>query len=63
MSYVICLCFLIVAIAAILASWLLVWRKDKRVAAMARDEELVHDLEVQRILFPKVGTISVPAEL
>ena len=32
-SYVICLCFLIVAITAILTSWLLVWRKDRRIAA------------------------------
>ncbi|KAH8784303.1 retrograde regulation protein 2 [Hyaloscypha finlandica] len=34
-SYVICLCFLIVAISAILLSWLLVWRKDRRLAAAA----------------------------
>lgn len=32
-SYVICLCFLIVAIAAILTSWLLVWQKDQRITA------------------------------
>ncbi|KAH8812169.1 retrograde regulation protein 2 [Xylogone sp. PMI_703] len=32
-SYIICLCFLIVAISAILLSWLLVWRKDRRIAA------------------------------
>lgn len=32
-SYVICLCFLIVAISAILVSWLLVWRKDRRKVA------------------------------
>ncbi|KAE8441180.1 hypothetical protein EG329_005780 [Mollisiaceae sp. DMI_Dod_QoI] len=32
-SYVVCLCFLIVAITAILVSWLLVWRKDQRKAA------------------------------
>jgi len=62
-SYVICLCFLIVAIAAILVSWLLVWRKDQRVAAKARDEELTHDLEVQRVAFPKVGTVSIPTEV
>ncbi|KAI1615228.1 retrograde regulation protein 2 [Exophiala viscosa] len=29
-SYVICLCFLIVAITSILLSWLFVWRKDRR---------------------------------
>ncbi|KAF8848538.1 MFS general substrate transporter [Acephala macrosclerotiorum] len=29
-SYVICLCFLIVAITAILVSWWLIWRKDRR---------------------------------
>lgn len=29
-SYIICLCFLIVAIAAILGSWWLVWRKDQK---------------------------------
>lgn len=34
-SYVICLCFLIAAITVILVSWLLVWRKDRRVAALA----------------------------
>lgn len=34
-SYIICLCFLIVAISAILLSWLLVWRKDRRTAAAA----------------------------
>jgi nitrate/nitrite transporter NarK len=38
-SYVICLCFLIVAITAILISWLLVWRKDRRLAAAALAEE------------------------
>ncbi|KFY42176.1 hypothetical protein V494_02541 [Pseudogymnoascus sp. VKM F-4513 (FW-928)] len=32
-SYVICLCFLIVAIVAILASWVLVWRKDRKLGA------------------------------
>ena len=32
-SYIICLCFLVVAISAILLSWLLVWRKDRRIAA------------------------------
>lgn len=36
-SYVICLCFLIVAITAILVSWLLVWRRDRKVAALAGD--------------------------
>ena len=34
-SYTICLCFLIVAITAILVSWLLVWRRDKRRASLA----------------------------
>ena len=29
-SYVICLCFLCAAISGILASWWLVWRKDKK---------------------------------
>ena len=29
-SYVICLCFLCAAISGILASWWLVWRKDRR---------------------------------
>ncbi|KIV86488.1 hypothetical protein PV11_02099 [Exophiala sideris] len=29
-SYVICLCFLIVAITSILLSWLFVWRKDRK---------------------------------
>lgn len=38
-SYIICLCFLIVAIIAILLSWLLVWRKDRRIAAFARDRQ------------------------
>jgi nitrate/nitrite transporter NarK len=32
-SYVICLCFLIVAISAILLSWFFVWRKDRKVAS------------------------------
>jgi hypothetical protein len=34
-SYVICLVFLIIAIVAILASWVLVRRNDQRVAAAA----------------------------
>jgi len=38
-SYVICLCFLIVGIIAILGTWLLVWRKDRMVARLA--EELI----------------------
>ncbi|OKL62497.1 hypothetical protein UA08_02534 [Talaromyces atroroseus] len=38
-SYVICLVFLIVAILAILASWVLVWRNDRRVAAAEDDRE------------------------
>lgn len=33
-SYVICLCFLLLAITAISLTWLLVWRKDRRVAAL-----------------------------
>lgn len=33
-SYAICLCFLIVAVAAILLSWWLVWRKDRKVSAL-----------------------------
>ncbi|KAL4878078.1 major facilitator superfamily domain-containing protein [Aspergillus karnatakaensis] len=32
-SYIICLCFLLVAISGCLVSWLLVWRKDRRFAA------------------------------
>lgn len=36
-SYIICLCFLIVGIIAILGTWLLVWRKDRRVARQAED--------------------------
>ena len=39
-SYVICLCFLIVAITAILISWLLVWRKDRRIARADTDKEI-----------------------
>lgn len=39
-SYVICLSFLVVSITAINASWFLVWRKDRRVAASARDGAL-----------------------
>ena len=38
-SFVICLCFLIVAIVAILISWFLVWRKDRRVAALAKEHD------------------------
>jgi nitrate/nitrite transporter NarK len=39
-SYIICLCFLIVAISAILTSWFLVWRKDKKkLAALATESE------------------------
>lgn len=34
-SYVICLCFLLVSITAILLSWLLVWRRDRKRAAAA----------------------------
>jgi hypothetical protein len=34
-SYVICLCFLIVAILAILLSWYLVARKDRKIAVLA----------------------------
>lgn len=34
-SYTICLCFLLVAITAILVSWLIVWRRDKRRATSA----------------------------
>ena len=37
-SYVICLCFLLIAISAILMSWLLVWRKDCRIAAALAEE-------------------------
>jgi len=39
-SYIICLCFLIVAISAILASWFFVWRKDRRIAALGKDKEI-----------------------
>ena len=38
-SYVICLCFLIVGIIAILVTWLLVWKKDRR--AFRLSEELI----------------------
>jgi len=59
-SYIICLCFLIVAIAAILASWFFVWRKDKRIAELNRDTEMAQDLDLQDIIFPVAGVVSVP---
>jgi len=36
-SYVICLCFLIVAIISILLTWLVIWRRDCRVASESKD--------------------------
>lgn len=39
--YGICLGFLCVGISAILASWLLVWRKDRRVANLVEGSEAI----------------------
>jgi len=61
-SYIICLCFLIVAIASILASWLLVWRKDRRVTALGKDGLPAEDLppvDVSTLQFPALGTVRV----
>lgn len=62
-SYVICLCFLIIAIAAILASWLLVWRRDRRNNALTQDEKSGRDMDVQDVVFPKVGSVAVSTQV
>lgn len=41
-SYIICLSFLVLAISGVLVSWLLVWRKDRRVA-LERASDIVED--------------------
>lgn len=42
-SYVICLCFLIVAITAILVTWLIIFRRDKKLAELASEEDRILD--------------------
>lgn len=37
-SYTVCLSLLLVSISAILLSWLLVWRKDRRIKSLGLDE-------------------------
>ena len=64
-SYVICLGFLIVAIAAIVLSWWLVVRKDQRAAAKAACVGEVQESDVEAgkdVTIPTVGTLKVPTE-
>ena len=64
-SYVICLCFLVVAISAITLSWWLVVRKDRRAAEKGAivDEVREPDLEASKdVTIPAVGTIVVPTK-
>lgn len=62
-SYVICLCFLIAAIIAILASWFFVRRKDKRNGELEIQSVEHEDEGVHRVAFPKAGIVTVPAEV
>jgi nitrate/nitrite transporter NarK len=64
-SYVICLCFLLVAISAITLSWWLVIRKDRRAAAKAASVGELHESDVEAgkdVIIPTVGTLKVPTE-
>ncbi|KAL4914825.1 major facilitator superfamily domain-containing protein [Aspergillus aurantiobrunneus] len=56
-SYIICLSFLVVAISGILVSWLLVWRKDRRVAAQKASEE--SESEHTTVKSDKEGVVKV----
>lgn len=62
-SYVICLCFLIAAIIAILASWFFVRRKDKRNGELEIQPVEHEDEGVHRVAFPKAGIVTVPTEV
>lgn len=65
-SYIICLCFLIVSISFILASWILVHRKDTRVAKNYDERVSAQDSqgeEVLSVIFPKAGKLVVPTKL
>ena len=65
-SYVICLCFLLVAIAAITLSWWLVIRKDRSAAGKAASVSEVQESDVEAgkdVTIPTIGTtIKVPVE-
>lgn len=64
-SYVICLSFLVVAISAIILSWWLVIRKDRRAATKAASVSEVQESDVEagkEVTIPAVGTIVVPVK-